>query len=176
MIELIATGPVESVEDERIRKTDGHDSIHGTVSITRRTEAEIDLEFSQGHVNLEGYAPSVYGDRAMPLGSVQYHIPEGFEPIADEWDVRLAGEWFDWVQQAHRYQTERPDRSLVGHLTLFSRWDETDGRSIDRALEEVEHIPLSGKAPADMNDGEWDRLRRELNTLENVSIPESYSE
>lgn len=175
MIELVAQGPVETSTDEKVRKKSGHDDIYGRVTTTTRETVEIDLEFPQGYVNLEGYAPSSH-HCVDPLGSVSAYVPDGSEPIADEWDVALYGEWFDWVQQAHRYVTERPDESIVSCLETFKNWDETDsdtiGRAIDVATFETE---LATRLTGDLDAPELELLRAELNDLENVQIPESYS-
>lgn len=185
MIELIASGPVHLANDTRVDRKDGHDRIRGRVTVSRELEVDLDLEFEQGHVNLEGYAPS-YVD--WPLKEILGPYIRGaldapdreIEIPGDEWDVDLRGEWWDWVQQAHRYQTERPERSLLDCLTLFSRWDEVDNRSIERAKGKLDparvansDVPLRDMDADDVSWMEGDL--RGLNEYLEGTIKDSYA-
>lgn len=165
MIELIASGPVRLVEDTDIRRRDGDDSIHGRVKVTRQVEVDIDLEFPQGHVNLEGFSPSG-GDlpvREMVIPYVRGAMPDHGADIEhvsdDEWSVELWGEWWDWVQAAHRYQVERPRYSIVGILKFFRSWEETDSDTIELAISKVEQMTaLASKPMKDLDDEAYDHL------------------
>lgn len=179
MIEVIAEGPVYVEQDERIDRQSGHDRIAGRVTTTQEREVKVDLEFPQGYVNLEGYAPS----------QVSWPIEEIFGRYIEfetnhvrietrEWDVSIEGEWFDWIQQAHRYQTERPDRSIVGCLQYFGVWDETSARTLKTAVQNAREYAgeLADREMGQMDDDVYAELRRSLNEAEHVQIPESYTE
>lgn len=182
MIELIASGPIEQIEDTKISRDDGHDSIYGRVSIIDRSTIEIDLEFEQGHVNLEGYAPSASSWSVSEC--IGRFIREGiddnlaqFELIDNDWTVELRGEIYDWIQQAHRYVTERPDMSIHSALGYFKTWDETKSSTIESARGIVERRVEHGtKNVGELSNTEWVELEESLNGLTNVSIPESYSD
>lgn len=180
MIELIASGEIESRgTGSGIDCRDGHDPVCGSVSVTTRREVSVDVEFPQGHVNLEGYAPSA-GDR-IAREAIGHWVEQSvdvadFEMVGSTWDVRLDGNWWDWVQQAHRYVVERPDLSLLGALNRFMQWDETDSRALDTAATKVPTERVTATEVGDLPDDEWDELRTVLNGLGNVQIPESYAE
>lgn len=184
MIELIAKGPVRVTEDHDVDKQDGWDPIHGTVRTTRELEVTVDLEFPQGHVNLEGYAPSSPGVDYALAESIGRYVSDAVDPpsrgggirlVSDEWSVELAGEWFDWIQQAHRYQVERSDMSIVDCLRRFKSWEETSDRALDRAVVEADGATgLSTVEMGLMSDSDYERLSDVLNHIDGVRIPESY--
>lgn len=181
MIELTAEGPVTVCKDGDFGpRKDGHDTVWGAVELTRKTHVDIVVEFEQGHVNLEGYAPSHVGwpiDECIGgFVSEAMDLPYGMLNYEDrEWDVKLRASYEDWIQQAHRYMTERPNMSLLNALNRFQSWDETDDDTLELAKSEVAWADLSEYPPkSDVFD--WDVLRVQLNELDHVEIPESYSD
>lgn len=164
MIELVARGPVSIRSETRIDRQDGHDSIYGRVTTSRYPVIEIDLEFEQGHVNLEGYSTQ-HSSVEEALGGF---LPDEVDSVPDrrEWDIEMWGEWWDWVQQAHRYQTERPHYSIIDCLDLFRGWPETDSDTLTRAIEEVsEGTELGDVEMSNLSDSDKTRLRGELRSL-----------
>lgn len=167
MIELIASGPVEIVEDVDVNRQDGWDPIRGSVRTTRELEVTVDLEFPQGHVNLEGFAASSSGG-SFAQEIIERYVGEAVDPPSrgggirvepDRWDFELAGKWFDWVQAAHRYQVERPNMSIVGCLLLFKSWDETDDHDVEMAIQEARKAsPLADVEVGEMSDESYQRL------------------
>lgn len=181
MIELIATGTIEQIEDNRINRDDGHDSIYGRVSTIETIEVDIDLEFAQGHVNLEGYSPSAY-DRPIQECIGRFFYDQIDRPqqdirfVENTWEIKLQGENYDWIQQAHRYVTERPDMSIREALAYFKQWSETKTETIETAIEVVENqVEHATTEVGELSDTEWMELEESLNGLLNVSIPVSYA-
>lgn len=181
MIEIIAEGPIEiEIENPRIDRLDGWDPIVGRVDVIETRRARIDIELPQGHVNLEGYAPSAYGSGGATEsigGFVRRAVDEpNVRLVDDEWSVELAGEWFDWIQQADRYVVERPRMSIAAALSLFRSWDETSDRQLNKALDAVLNEIDDAEVPVrELDDDERDRMRSRLRGLGMyVDIPESY--
>lgn len=172
MIEIIARGPVRIRDDERIDYQSGWDTIHGRVTTVTEPVIEIDLEFDQGYVNLEGWSTQHFPideiyDRFLPDGTVE--VPDR------EWDVEFRGEWWDWVQQAHRYQVERPGMTIADCLNIFRSWPETDDDVIDRALQEVNDVLGANTPMGDLSDRQYARVTEDLAALhDSLRIPESY--
>lgn len=183
MIELIAEGPVEVCKDGRFGpRKDGHDTIAGRVELTRTSEVRVDVEFEQGHVNLEGYVPShVEWPVEECVGgfvSEAMDLPYGMLEYEDrEWTIELRGEWWDWIQQAHRYMTERPRLSVLDALRLFRGWNETDDDTLGDAIANAKRCSMAQYEAGELTQDDWVDLRTELNHgFEHVSIPESYSD
>jgi len=157
MIEVIAKGPVEVKQSERVKRSDGRDMIRGRVTMTHESVALIDLELESGHVNLEAFAPSATADRRIGdtffwyIDELERQNGTTIEVVEKGWDVRLQGEWWDWIQAAARYQIERADMSLTGVLRLFKGWDETNDRQIKRAISELSDIQAAEEKPVLMD-------------------------
>ena len=178
MIEIEARGPIKTHEEHRVDKDDGHDRIVGRVTTAETTEVEIDFELPQGHVNIEGFAPSRidWPMREIFGRFIRDTVDGNFEIVDREWETELTGDYWDWIQQAHRYQTERPYKSLIDCLELFSGWEETNTHAIDEAILQVDEETDYGHTEmGEMSDESWDHFRYQLNQIYEVEIPESYS-
>lgn len=175
MIEIIAEGPVPIVtDDRRINRQDGHDRITGRSEVRDELTVFIDLELPQGHVNLEGFVLSPYSTNPWEIVGRYVDIDDSCVDRdridRRDWSVDLRGEWWDWIQQAHRYQTERPTESIVSCLELFRSWDETDTSTLDLAIKRVENSTdvreLAAIQMGELTDTEYGKLRRRLNVLQ----------
>jgi len=138
MLEITASGPIEQTEEYRNQGEDGRDPYQGSATLTRRPHLRCTLELPNGHVNLEGFAPSSYGgtDPGWSLSRIArcsgHDLAESeADAVADQWTVTIRGEWWDWLDAAHRYGDERPGETAYDHLTRFSRWDETETRTFE---------------------------------------------
>lgn len=179
MIELYAEGPMVESHENGIDHYDGHDRITGTVTIEPTRDVQITLEFPHGHVNLESFAPSVgsaslkeiFGPYVEHTGMILHR--QMFP--SNEWSIWLLGEWYDWVQQAHRYMGDRERLSLQSALRKMGTWEETSSEDIAEAIERVDDVDASNAPLETLDDAEREKLREELNGLPEVDIPESYT-
>lgn len=177
MIEINASGPVKTYENSRIDWMDGIDPIVGTIITAETTEVKVDLELPQGHVNLEGFAPSRHDWTMRDVFGryVRDTVDGHFELVESEWNVEIDGNYWDWIQQAHRYNTERPEKSLIDCLGLFLGWEETRNNAIEEAILQVhEETDYGSTESGELSSEERSLLRYQLNQIYEVTIPGSY--
>jgi len=178
MIELRATGPVQFRVSNDFDYEDGHDRIVGNAEFDRTSDAVVEVEFTNGHVNLEAFVPSNIGEPVLTcLEQFVSDLPfsenttEWFL-LEEQWDVVLYGEWRDWIQQADRWISERPDRSLVSALERFKRWDETKTTTLETAIVKLDYVDGAETPIGELTTGEYAGMCVQLNELGvSVDIP-----
>lgn len=163
MIEVTLTGTVYVAESHRHDPPESADwSLTSTVAQT--VDIEATKEFPDGYVNLEGYALSGYAGVRTEDILHSFRLSEnpalgGKEIVPDgtEVEVVMRGDWWDWAQQAVKYATERPSKSVAGCLSLFETWDET-GSGVEQALDRLDGVPHFRDEVGDLSDTEWNRM------------------
>ena len=132
-------------EIESERRRDGRDQTKKVVKTATDVDVHIEHEFPSGHVNLEAYCPSRAPD--VVAENVQYDLPENIEVHVRTLETTVHGSADEWIRQARRWISERPNTSAIEALEMFAGYDET--RGVERALRKArnEDIDLSPVVP-----------------------------
>lgn len=176
------SGTVTVAQSHKTDGYGGHDQYFTANTVKKTVEASASIEFPYGHVNIEGYVLSKYYNDEYDM-LLSFCVDEN--PALEDWriledatdlSVELYGEWWDWIQQAHRYQTERPSKSILDCLSQFRSWEETNDDALHGAINRAKEATGLVKTDCrDLSDRDHETLRDALNDLENVEIPESYA-
>lgn len=164
MIDVQLDGTVEASARHRDSGQDGRadyaveNILSVEVSITARKE------FPHGYVNLEGYVLSRHWTTERDLIHAfevdQNEALEDFEidPATADLSVEIGGDGWSWVEQAVRYVTERPNKSVLDALQQFKSWDETNGRELDKAIARSEDKPYTDEPAGGLTQREWNEM------------------
>lgn len=164
MIELLLTGTVEVESSYSHSGSDGRADYTVENTLRQTVEVEARKEFPDGYVNLEGYVLSAYHTTENDMLH-SFHVPDNegldnwkiLEDSADL-EVEMHGDKFDWLDQALRYISERPNLSVVGALEKFKGWDETDGDTLDGAIRMAQRVDNADTPTGGLSTEEYRQL------------------
>ena len=168
MIEITVNGTVEAEATHRDRGQDGRAdyAVENTLALEVGVSAR--KEFPEGYVNLEGYVLSEHWTTAEDL-FLSFEFREnpaldGFNLLTDTADLSVAfhGGIHDWIQQAVRYVTERPNLSVVRALQKFERWDETDSNALAEAKQIAGQVECTDHPVGGLDTAEYNKMLAQL--------------
>lgn len=168
MITIRVNGTVEAEATHRDRGQDGRAdyAVENTLALTVDVSAR--KEFPEGYVNLEGYVLSEHWTTVEDLfHSFEFRANpalDGFDLLADTADLSVAfnGGVHDWIQQAVRYVTERPNLSVVETLQNFKRWDGTDTDVLTEATRTAEQADHTNRPVGGLDAREYNAMLAQL--------------
>jgi len=168
VITIHVNGTVEAEATHRDRGKDGRADYVVENGIALEVGISARKEFPEGYVNLEGYVLSKHWTTEDDLfHSFEFRenpALDGFTLLTDTADLSV---WFtggvhDWIQQAVRYVTERPNLSVVGALGRFQGWDETDSDVLTEAKQIVEEVDHTDHPVGGLGAGEYNTMLSHL--------------
>jgi len=168
VITIRVNGTVEAQASHRDSGQDGRAeyAVENTLGLTVEVSAR--KEFTEGYVNLEGYVLSEHWtteeDLFYSFEFGQNRALDGFTLLTHTADLTVSfhGGRYDWVQQAVRYVTERPNLSVVGALQKFQRWDETDNDVLTEAKQIAEAVDHTDHPVGGLGTGEYNTMLAQL--------------
>lgn len=121
----------EQIRNETRR--DGRDKVGESVVMTDERSFELYYEFPTGHVNLEGYCPSRVPDTVAENVEAEINRSYGgngeIETDTRTLETTVAGGEDEWIKQARRWISERPDHTVESALEYFASFCEVSGAS-----------------------------------------------
>lgn len=168
MIQIKLQGSVRVYSEHTESGEDGRASYETINSVRQTVEIEAIKTFENGYVNLEGYVLSEHWTTERDMVN-SFAIPDnpaldGFTLDRDSADleIEMVGDKWDWIQQAVKYLTERPDRCLIGVLDKFLHWEETDNETIGEAQSTAAEAKHVTEDVGGLDSGEWNRMLTDL--------------